>query len=50
MNVYDPLISPESANDLDDPYIHPVSTEELVQTVERASQEETNEKLTSRKD
>lgn len=46
MNVDDPVTSPDSADELDDPYIHTVSTEEFVQTVERASQEETDEKLT----
>jgi hypothetical protein len=50
MPLPDPVASPDSADELDDPYIHTVSTEEFVQTVEQASQEETDEELTPSRD
>jgi len=50
MPLPDPVTSPDSADELDDPYIHTVSTEEFVQTVEQASQEETDEELTPSRD
>ncbi|GAB3740537.1 hypothetical protein GCM10028774_56380 [Spirosoma jeollabukense] len=46
MNEDNPVTSPDSADELDDPYIHSISTEEFVQSVELATQEETDEKLT----
>ena len=50
MNLPDPVTSPGLADELDDPYIHAVLTEEFVQTVERASQEETDEGLMPSRD
>lgn len=35
-----PATIPDFEEDLDDPYIHAVSTEEFVETVEQATQEE----------
>ena len=35
-----PTTIPNADEELDDPYIHTVSTEEFVETVERASQQE----------
>lgn len=46
MNVDDPLSSADSLDELDDPYVQTVSAEEFVQSVELATQEETDEKLT----
>lgn len=43
MNFDNPTTIPDSEEDIDDPYIHTVSTEEFVETVERASQEENDE-------
>jgi len=43
MNFNNPTTLPDSEEDLDDPYIHTVSTEEFVETVEQASQEENDE-------
>lgn len=40
MNSAIPTTSPVSDEDMDDPYIHTVSTEEFVESVERASHEE----------
>ncbi|WP_168207711.1 hypothetical protein [Spirosoma sp. KCTC 42546] len=40
MSLANPENIPDSEEDVDDPYIHTVSTEEFVETVERASQEE----------
>jgi hypothetical protein len=42
MSVDNPATIPDSEDELDDPYVHTVSTEEFVETVERASQEETD--------
>jgi hypothetical protein len=50
MNLNDPVTSPDSVDELNDPYIHTVSTEGFVQTVERASQDETDEVLTLSQD
>jgi hypothetical protein len=50
MNVDEPTTSPDSADELDDPYIHTVSTEAFVEAVEQASQEETDDGLTSRQE
>ncbi|GAB3789240.1 hypothetical protein GCM10028818_57390 [Spirosoma horti] len=47
MTLEDPLTDSDSAEEIDDPYIHTVSTEEFVQTVERASQDETDSMLSS---
>lgn len=47
MYSYSPETSPDSEEDLDDPYIHTVSTEEFVETVEQASQEESDNGLES---
>lgn len=47
MYSYNPEASPDSEEDLDDPYIHTVSTEEFVETVEQASQEESDNELGS---
>lgn len=34
------LVDPDPADELDDPYVHTVSTEEFVEAVEAASREE----------
>ncbi|MBO0949184.1 hypothetical protein [Fibrella forsythiae] len=34
------LVTPDPADELDDPYVHTVSTEEFVEAVEAASREE----------
>ncbi|ADB42621.1 hypothetical protein Slin_6664 (plasmid) [Spirosoma linguale DSM 74] len=47
MIVNDPLTNTDSTEELDDPYIHTVSTEEFVQTIERANQDETDSMLSS---
>jgi len=36
---------PEEGEEIDDPYIHTVSTEEFVETVEQASQKEVDEEV-----
>ena len=41
---------PDAGEELDDPYIHTVSTEEFVELVEQASQEETDKVSTPSKD
>ena len=46
MPQHDHVTYPDSVDELDDPYVHTFSTQEFVQTVERASQEETDEGLT----
>lgn len=46
MKVDEQKTSPKADEELDDPYIHALSTEEFVENVERASQEETDETLT----
>ncbi|GAB3767455.1 hypothetical protein GCM10028818_00260 [Spirosoma horti] len=46
MNSKNPTASVEPEEDLDDPYVHTVSTEEFVETIERASQEDNDEVLT----
>lgn len=43
MSLESSLPLPEPAEELDDPYIHTVSTEEFVETLERAGQEETDD-------
>lgn len=50
MSQESPVPIPDPLEELDDPYVHTVSTEEFVETVERASQEETDEVLTSSQD
>ena len=50
MSLESPVSIPDPAEELDDPYIHTISTEEFVETVERASQEETDEVLTLSQD
>lgn len=50
MNVNNPTTVSDSDEELDDPYIHTVSTEEFVETVERASQEENDDLLASSED
>ncbi len=40
MHLDSPTTIPDPAEELDDPYIHVVSTEEFVEAVEQASQEE----------
>ncbi|GAB3226650.1 hypothetical protein [Spirosoma arcticum] len=40
MNVDNPATNPDAEEDLDDPYVHTVSTEEFVETVEEATQAE----------
>lgn len=40
MSLNDPATIPDAEEDLDDPYVHTVSTEEFIETVERATQEE----------
>ncbi|MVM42287.1 hypothetical protein GO730_39015 [Spirosoma sp. HMF3257] len=39
-------IPPDADEELDDPYVHTVSTEEFVETVEQASQEKKEDVLT----
>lgn len=39
MNTDKQTITPDADEELDDPYIHTVSTEEFVEAVEQASQE-----------
>lgn len=46
MNLDNPTTNVEPEEDLDDPNVHTVSTEEFVETVERASQEDNDEVLT----
>lgn len=46
MKSASPTPPPEEQEELDDPYIHSVSTEEFVETVERASHEEDEKELT----
>ncbi|WP_170069406.1 hypothetical protein [Spirosoma pollinicola] len=50
MNPDTPPTTPNSDEELDDPYIHTVSTEEFVETVERASQEENDDVLAPKED
>ena len=45
MNSDNPITTPSPEEDLDDPYIRTVSTEEFVKTVEGASQEEKDDEL-----
>ncbi|ADB40815.1 hypothetical protein [Spirosoma linguale] len=46
MNVEKLTTIPDPNQELDDPYVHTVSTEEFVEAVERTSQEEKNDGLT----
>lgn len=46
MNIDKLTIIPNTDEELDDPYMHTVSTEEFVETVERASQEEKDDPVT----
>lgn len=41
---------PEEGEEIDDPYIHTVSTEEFVETVEQASQKEVDEEVAPNRD
>lgn len=50
MNSATLTTSPDSDEDMDDPYIHIVSTEEFVESVEHDSQHENNEELDSYED
>ena len=50
MSQESPVPIPDPLEELDDPYVHTVSTEEFVETVERVSQKETDEVLTSSQD
>jgi len=50
MNLDNYNTDPEPEEDVDDPYIHTVSTEEFVETVEQASQEKNDEMLTPNED
>ncbi|GAB4006575.1 hypothetical protein GCM10028808_08710 [Spirosoma migulaei] len=50
MNIDKQPIPPDADEELDDPYVHIVSTEEFVETVEQASQEERNTGLVPNKD
>ncbi len=50
MNLDTPTTSPVSDEDMDDPYIHTVSTEEFVESVERDSHQENHEELDSNED
>lgn len=50
MNLDTLTTVPDSDEELDDPYIHTVSTEEFVETVERASQEENDDVLVPKED
>ena len=47
MNSATLTTSPDSDEDRDDPYIHIVSTEEFVESVEQANHEENAERLDS---
>lgn len=38
---------PDAEEDFDDPYVHTVSTEEFIETVERATQEENDRNVDS---
>lgn len=40
MSLAPPVTVPDQAEELDDPYIQTVSTEEFIEAVEQASQEE----------
>ncbi|GAB4019429.1 hypothetical protein GCM10028808_57160 [Spirosoma migulaei] len=46
MNTDKQTFPPEADEELDDPYVHPVLTEEFVETVEQASQESKQDVLT----
>jgi len=50
MNSATPTTRPDSDEELDDPYIHIVSTEEFVESVEHDGQHENNEELDSNED
>ena len=50
MNINNPETNSDSEEDLHDPYIHIVSTEEFVETVEQASQEESDNGWVPNKD
>ena len=50
MNLDTPTTSPDSDEDMDDPYIHTVSIEEFVESVERDSHQENEEELDSNED
>ena len=50
MNLNNPTIIPESEEELDDPYVHTVSTEEFVETVEQVSREENDKVLSPKRD
>ena len=50
MNADKLKTSPNADDELDDPYIHTLSTEEFVENVEQASHKENNEELTPNKE
>ena len=50
MNEHKLTTIPDADEELDDPYIHTVSTEEFVETVERDSQEENDDLITLNED
>ncbi len=50
MHVDHPTTIADSDEELDDPYVHTVSTEEFIQTVERDSQDENDEALAPQED
>lgn len=47
MNPQNDTPTPSSADDLDEPYIHTVSTEEFVEAVEQESRTENDDRLPS---
>ncbi|MCX6212974.1 hypothetical protein [Spirosoma sp.] len=50
MNADDQKTSPNADEELDDPYVHTLSTQEFVETIERASQEEKDNAVTPNED
>lgn len=50
MNKDKPTTITDADEELDDPYIHTVSTEEFIETVERANQEEKDDPVTPNED
>lgn len=50
MNMDKQTSTPDEDEELDDPYVHTVSTEEFVEAVEQASQETKEDVLTPNQD
>ena len=50
MNIDKQPITPDTDEELDDPYVHTISTEEFVEAVEEASQEESDTGFVPNKD